>query len=216
MPHLIWAFPLACAASALFHLLVVVPRLPPLAPDGDEAPPDLATLATPRDAVGCAVLAGAAGLLVAPNVPALQLPMWFGLAGAGAVLAWVDLRTTWLPRRLNLWCLAQVAAGAGVLAAALPLAALGALVGGAAAFGLFHLVWALTSGLGYGDVRLAGVVGAVAGASGAGAWFAALLAATVIGALWGIGHALTTRGAPVPFAYGPALWVGPIVAAAMA
>lgn len=211
------AWVLACAISALFHLLVVTPRLAPPAPDADEPPPDFRELVNPRDSVGAVGLAGLAALLVCTNVPAIHLPMWFGFLGAGAALAWVDLRTTWLPRRLNLWCLVQVGLGLAFVATTEPVSALWGAVGGVVAFGFFHLVWLLSSTLGYGDVRLAGIVGTVGGVEGPGMLLTTLFAATLIGALWGLLHALRTRAAvvPVPFPYGPALWLGPVIAAAM-
>ena len=47
------------------------------------------------------------------------------------------------------------------------------------------------------------------------AWTTALLAGTLIGAGWAIVHALRGR-ASEPFPYGPSLWLGPVVAAALA
>ena len=134
----------------------------------------------------------------------------------GAPLVAVDLRTTFLPRRLHYVALAGVTAGGAALAVVSPRAALGAAVGAAAAFAFFSLAWRLTTNLGFGDVRLALLIGAVAGHAGVAAWTTALLAGTVLGALHGIGHALWARRdpeRPQHFAYGPALWLGPIVAA---
>ena len=82
------------------------------------------------------------------------------------------------------------------------------------AFGLFHLVWRFSSTFGYGDVRLVAIVGAVGALRGLDGWLVALLCGTLLGAMWGMGHALARRGTdrPAHFAYGPALWLGPIAA----
>ena len=89
--------------------------------------------------------------------------------------------------------------------------------GGAVAFVLFHLVWRFSSAFGYGDVRLAAIVGAVGALRGIDGWLLALLCGTTLGALWGVVHALMRRGTdrPAHFAYGPALWLGPIAAVAV-
>ena len=53
-----------------------------------------------------------------------------------------------------------------------------------------------------------------AGSMGLQAWTTALLAGTLTGALWAIVHALRGRASD-PFPYGPSLWLGPVVAAAL-
>ncbi|MCC2593426.1 A24 family peptidase [Tessaracoccus sp. OS52] len=206
-----------CAASALLHQMLVVPRLPVPAVPAGEAAPDFVALRSRGDLLGVLAASAASATVVAVAAPQAQLPMWFGHLGAGAALAWVDLRTTWLPRILNQLCLLQVAAGALWLALTDPGSAVGGLIGGLAAFGLFHLVWAFGTGFGYGDVRLAGIVGVLAGAGGLDQWLLTVLAGTVIGAAWGIAHGLLRRGtdAPAHFPYGPALWLGPVAAVAI-
>ena len=128
---------------------------------------------------------------------------------------WVDLRTTWLPKRLHWIATAQVTAGLSVVAVLSPNAAVMALVGAFVTFGLFWLVWRFSGNFGFGDVRLGLLVGAVSGAPGLQTWTTALLAGTLIGAGWAVVHVLRGR-ASEPFPYGPALWLGPIAAAALA
>lgn len=212
---MIWvAVAAAASASAAAHQRLVVPRLPPPALGAGETAPDYRALAGARDVAGAALLAALAGALVLPGMPGARLLLWVAYLGAGAALVWVDLLSTWLPRRLNHLCLAQVALGLAALAIVDWKAALAGLAGSAAALGLFHLVWRLGTGFGYGDVRLAAIVGAVAGTSGPQAWTAAMLAGTVVGALWAVAHTVTLRrrGAPAHFPYGPALWLGPVLA----
>lgn len=206
-----------CAGSALAHQLLVVPRLPRAPVDGGDAPPDYARLATPRDGFGVLTLSVLASAAVLPRAPEALLPLWVAHLGGGAALAWVDLRTTWLPRRLNHLVLAQVLLALAWVAVGDWRTALAAAGGGLAAFALFHLAWSLGGGFGYGDVRLAGIVGAVAGTQGLQHWVSSILLGTVTGALWGAAHALRRRwrGGPTHFPYGPALWLGPVAAAAI-
>ncbi len=215
---MIWAVGLACAVSAWGHLMFVVPRLGAPAVEDGEQPPDYRALATPAAGALVATAALAAALLALRTVPASHLPMWFGYLGAGAALVYVDLRTTYLPRTLNHICLAQVLLGLIPIGLAGWQGAVGGLLGGLAAFAMFHVVWAIGSGFGYGDVRLAGIVGVVAGTGGVQSWVTAVLLATLIGAVWAIVHWAATRrhGTASPFPYGPALWLGPITAMALA
>lgn len=215
---MIWviAAAVASSASAIAHLLFVLPRLPSPAPDGNDPPPDYVALATP----GAGLAVGAAALLAAlvamPTQPTHHLLLWFGHLGAGTALVWVDLRTTWLPKRLNLICLVQVLAGLGLMAVLDWRTAAFALAAGLITRLLFHLVWRLGTGLGYGDVRLAGIVGIVAGAGGMQNWLTAVFLTTVIGAVWAVVHASRRRGrTPTPFPYGPSHRAGPIAAAAL-
>lgn len=204
----------AATASAAAHVRFVVPRLPPPALNEGETAPDYRALASRPDALGAATLALLAGLLVLPDLPTAHLPVWIAYLGAGCALVWVDLRSTWLPRRLNQVCLAQVAVGLLLLGAADWRSALAGLVGGAVALGLFHLVWLLGTGFGYGDVRLAAIVGTMAGVHGPQHWVTSILAGTMVGAVWALAHAVSNRGRDTPahFPYGPSLWLGPVLA----
>lgn len=212
-----WLFALTCAVSAAAHLLVVVPRLPAPVGEPDGELPDYPGLATPRAALLVGLVAGLGALLVARSAPTSHLAVWFGYLGAGAALVWVDRLTTFLPRVLTLVAAAQMAAGVAVLAVLHPSSALGAAAGAVAAFGLFYLLWRFSRSLGFGDVRLAALVGAVGGLLGISGWITALALGTLVGAVWGIAHTLLRRrsGAPAHFAYGPALWLGPLAAAAL-
>jgi len=110
---------------------------------------------------------------------------------------------------------AQVAVGLAMTALLAPGSTAAGVIGALAAFGLFWLVWRFSRNFGFGDVRLGLLVGAAAGSMGLQAWTTALLAGTLVGAGWAIVHALRGRAAD-PFPYGPALWLGPIAAAALA
>ncbi|RMB59649.1 A24 family peptidase [Tessaracoccus antarcticus] len=211
-----WLAALLCAVSAALHLACVVPRLtePPTA-EGEPAP-GYATLVSARAIL---LLGGSVMALahVLHRVPAEQWGVWFGYLGAGAALVWVDLRTTWLPLTLHRICAAQVVMGLAYVAVKDWPTALGSVAGGCAAYGLFHLVWRFSATFGYGDVRLAGTVGAMGALWGLEGWLLSLLCGTLIGAIWGIAHTLARRGTQhaAHFPYGPALWLGPVVAAAV-
>lgn len=191
----------------------MVPRLPRTGADPDDPPPDYAALARPRDALLLALLVGLSSLALW-RVPEVWFPLWFGHLGAGAALVWVDLRTTWLPRRLHWIATAQVALGAVVTGMLLPQALPRLLLGAVATFALLWLVWRFTGNFGFGDVRLGLLVGAVGATWGWTSWLWSLLAGTLIGAVWAIIHALRGRAAE-PFPYGPALWLGPLLVAAV-
>lgn len=189
----------------------MVPRLPRVALDPDDPPPDYRSLARPREAItlGLVVLGCTCALW---KVPVAQLPLWFGHLGAGGALVWVDFRTTWLPKHLHWIATAQVAAGLAVVAFQSPDVLAPALVGACATSGLLWLVWRFSRSFGFGDVRLGLLVGVVSGSMGLQGWTTALLAGTLIGAVWAILHMLRGRTSE-PFPYGPALWLGPIAAA---
>ncbi|WP_203569184.1 prepilin peptidase [Aestuariimicrobium ganziense] len=148
--------------------------------------------------------------------------VWLAWCSVGLVLVAVDLATTYLPARLQ-----QVLTGlvvAGLVAAAASgswtTVASAALGGALAAGGLFWLVWRFSSAFGFGDVRLAFTLGALAGAHGWAFWWTSLLLGTALGAVVGLVTSVVRRRRPHPlgsaFAYGPWLWAGPWLALAWA
>ena len=91
--------------------------------------------------------------------------------------------------------------------------ALRGLLGALAVGGFFYLFWRFTGGIGFGDVRLMAVVGAVAAAHSAQTASWGVLIGTLLGAIWGVTTRLVRGPGPLP--YGPALWSGPFVALAI-
>ena len=201
---------LVSAAPVLVGTRALLARLPePADPDGKPAYRDLATR---RFVTTCAVLAAGGAALVGLTVPPATWPLWWVLCAPGLVLVAVDARTTWLP--LPLTRLAWAAA----LGAAVPLTVLGGLpllgrsAAGAAATGLLYLLlWRLSGRqLGFGDVRLAPLIGAAAAAVGWPTLVAALLLGSLTGAAVGLVLALRRgRGA---FAYAPSMLGGAFLA----
>lgn len=197
-------------ALATVTWFLIVPRVRVL----DDEAPDFARLVGPGSTVAvgtCALLAAQVLWLVEPE----HRWVWVAYLGFGIPLVAVDLRTTFLP--LQLHRLAAAATGVALMAVAVSdwRTALMSVAGGVAAYLFFLIVWRLGRGLGFGDVRLAALIGAVSGLDGAAGVSTALLAGTLMGACHGIAHAVWARRVPgraSHFAYGPALWTGPLLA----
>lgn len=126
-----------------------------------------------------------------------------------------DIRVRLVPRvilypTLALMTLALVAAAA-VAGHWHPL--LDAVIAGAAAFAVFFVIWFIAPrGMGFGDVRLAGVVGAGLGWLGFRQLFLGFLAAFVVGSVVGLTlMALKGTGRKTALPFGPALAAGCVV-----
>ncbi|MCC3277179.1 MULTISPECIES: prepilin peptidase [unclassified Arthrobacter] len=145
----------------------------------------------------------------------------------GLALAWftvlavrlsaADIRTRRLPDALVLP--SYPVAGALLAAAALAVGESGRIAGmllGAAGLGAGFFVLRLLnpSGLGLGDVKLAGLLGLYLGFLGPGHVLAGTMAAFVFGGIWGLGLILSRRGtASSTLPFGPFMLLG--AAAAM-
>jgi leader peptidase (prepilin peptidase)/N-methyltransferase len=210
---MVWIAALGVAVTAAVVMGALVPRV---RIDDDPEAPDFATLVSPRSVAGV----GLAAFVVAQVLWVVPEPhwwLWVPYLGIGGAMAYVDLRTTFLPRMLHYVGVAAMGAGLVVLALIDGWAALGAVIGALGAFALLYLAWRLSPGLGFGDVRLAVLIGGVAGQAGASMWGLSLFLGTALGAVHAVGHALWARRDPERpryFPYGPALWLGPVAAAA--
>lgn len=179
------------------------------APEGTPTSPYL-PLATRRFATVVGVLVAAAGLAALLLAP-LVWPAFVGLATAGVLSAAVDARTGYLPRLLA-WA-GWTLTAAGLLACLLLAGSapvLRAAVGAGAATALFWVFWRWGGGFGFGDVRLAPVIGAASAAAGYPTLAAALILGGLVGVAWGLIWRLGGRGRAFP--YGPALVAGPFLA----
>ena len=206
------------------------PELAPEPADGEKEPPSRLRIAPAytkvlyadladrpglgwRLAAGAAVVGGVLGWALGWSVDLLVV---LPLVPAGVWLGYVDWRTTFLPTRI-------IAPGYGVVVAAVAVAALvqddrtdaiRAAEGWAVYGGFFLVMWLITPGFGYGDVRLAGVLGLALGWLGWPELFLGIFIGSVLG---GVGGALlvlvriTERGRNP---YGPHMLVGAAVAAA--
>lgn len=214
MPWSTLATALILAATLALVTPAILRRLP-LPPDEPDAQPYHA-LGTRRFRCVVGVCAAAAlALALSLADPRLWLA-WLALGTGGVLLAVIDAHTGLLPLRLTraTWLLAA----GGVLMASLGggdwLPVVGAVIGGSAAGGFFYLLWRLGRGLGFGDVRLVGLIGTVTGATSMSLTAWSLLLGGLIGVAWGVA-ARVHRGADGPFPYAPALVSGPFLALAL-
>ncbi|HEY0902580.1 MAG TPA: prepilin peptidase [Marmoricola sp.] len=206
------------------------PQLEPEPAEGDEEPTSRLRIAPVYTKISYADLARRRGLGWRLAIGAALAGVLLGhalgwspdllvvlpLVPIGAWLAYVDWQTTFLPTRV-------IAPGYGVVALAVVVAALvqddrtdaiRAVEGWAAYGGLFLLLWLISPGFGYGDVRLSGLLGLALGWLG---WPELLLGIFLGSALGGFGGALLTLFRVVdrgrnPF--GPHLLAGAGLAAA--
>lgn len=194
------------------------------AEDGETIPPDLepvrhllpagpAPARTVAAAVATAVLFAAAAAHFGRDLITAPFCAFFGLL---VVISITDLSHRLVPRRLIY----------GGLALIVPLLVAtsavdhrwyslsGSAVAGAVAFGLFFAVWwFVPRGMGFGDVRLAGVIGITVGYLSLLHAYIAFLAGFVIGMVFGlITMAATSSGRKTRIPFAPSLAVGAVFA----
>lgn len=223
---------LALAVGLMWTLTYLATRLLAAQPE-PTADPDFelktpyAQLVTRKFTVSCLVISTCCALALLVTPPA-SWPLWIVFGSLVLVLVACDAVTTWLPIGLTKICWAAMALavpwsmmlnqwvfadqGFGTWLNVL----LGTVLGSTATAGLFWLIWRFVGQLGFGDVRLAWLTGAISGAHGFDMWAAALFLGTLAAAIWGLVTAALRRRKPSPlgsvFAYGPGLWLGPYLA----
>jgi leader peptidase (prepilin peptidase)/N-methyltransferase len=210
--------PLAATLLAVVLAVAVTLATPallrwlPIPPDEDGVAPFI-ELATPGFRVAVLASSAIAGTIAFACLPAGQWPAWIGLVTLGALLGLIDLRTTFLPLRLNYLTAAVAAVGVAVSAwlQGDGWVLVSAAAAGAVGAGLFWLIWRVSHGFAFGDVRLAGLIGIVAGSRGGAFALASFFFGTLVGAAWALAQRWR-KGVDDPFAYGPALLLGPLVA----
>ena len=143
---------------------------------------------------------------------ALALPAFLFLGAIGVALALIDLDTHRLPNAIVLpaYPVALALLGVATVGSVNPDAIVRALVGGAAMFAFyFILAVAVPRGMGFGDVKLAGVLGLYLGWLGWGTLVVGGFAAFVLGGVFSIVLLLMRRagrGSGIPF--GPWMLAG--------
>ena len=204
---------LICAVAAYGLGPWLLRRIPEPILDEGQTKLLYAELATPRAAAWCAALAGVAGGLVGWRIGfSGGYAAWIALAVSGAVLGYIDARTRYLPSAI-IWPTYGVVSVLLVVAAAvtgewgsLRRAAIAGLIG----FGVFYLLWfAFPRGVGFGDVRLSGLLGMALGWLGWGEFASGLYGGFFLGAVVGIvliAAKVMTRKQMVPF--GPFMLIG--------
>ncbi len=230
---------LACALYGLLAGMVVpalIARIPEPEPEADEdevvvesdasvsaAPlrveeekPLYADIARSRGlgakaSLATALTAGAMGAAVGWN-PALTFLLY--LAPVGVALAVVDWRTRLLPTKviapsyLAVGLLVAVAAWAEQDLHALITAGLGWLVAG----GTFFLLWFIyPRGMGYGDVRLSGILGMALGYLGWSELFVGVYTGFILGGVGGLLLSLLRLVDRKAYPFGPFMLVGAVV-----
>jgi leader peptidase (prepilin peptidase)/N-methyltransferase len=217
VPTPLTAVPTALALAVVMAALTpALLRWCPVPDDAHDLPP-FAQLGTRPFRWAVFAVAAVAGSVAFALTEPRYWAAWAALAGIGALLGLVDLRTTYLPLRLNYLGIGLGLAGAGVAGwlerSWQPV--VWAAASGLVATGFFWLVWRFSGDrLGFGDVRLAGLIGVVAGMHGLSLLVWAFLLGSVTGAIWGA-VAWLRRGRDGEFPYGPALLLGPLLALAL-
>jgi leader peptidase (prepilin peptidase)/N-methyltransferase len=144
------------------------------------------------------------------------LPAYLYLAAVGLALALIDLDCKRLPDVLTLpsYPVAAVLLGSAALLGSNSGDFLKALLGGVAMFGVyFALCFAYPAGMGFGDVKLAGVLGMYTAWLGWGAWAVGLFLGFFLGGVFGIALIAVKKGGrktAVPF--GPFMLLGVLIA----
>ena len=209
-------------SAAVAGLLALgVPALLRRLPEPVDDPPAVsyATVAgwPPLLPLAVAVSAALAGLVAWRVEPSRLMVALVPLTPVWVLLAYVDWRVQRLPK---VPILVATAVGLGLLAAEWlwtrdTAAALGALAGLVIARSVFWLLWRmLPHAMGFGDVRLAALVGLVLGRLGWEQLAVGLWAGLAIFGVWGIGRAVAQRSRTAmrePLAYGPFMILGMLV-----
>ena len=144
------------------------------------------------------------------------LPAYLYLAAVGLALALIDLDCKRLPDVLTLpsYPVAVVLLGAAAFFGSDSGSLLRALLGGLAMFAVyFALCFAYPAGMGFGDVKLAGVLGLYTAWLGWGAWAVGLFLGFFLGGIFGIALIAFKKGGrktAVPF--GPFMLLGALLA----
>ncbi len=156
-------------------------------------------------------------VVIAWRIPTMwAIPAYCVLAAGLVALSAIDLSHKRLPTPIVY--ITSAAAGLLVIAASFPSHRVGhlipALIGAAACFGGFLLVWFVApKAMGFGDVRLAGLCGGALGWLGAGSIFVGLVASFIfagIPAVVMLARGKATRKTAI--AFGPFLALGTLVA----
>jgi leader peptidase (prepilin peptidase) / N-methyltransferase len=163
--------------------------------------------------LGCAVLFAAMGVRFGL---AAVLPAFLYLAAVGLALALIDVDVHRLPDALTLpsYLVAPALLGAASAVDGTGEDFLRALLGLAGMFAVYFLLFvAAPRGMGYGDVKLSGVLGAYLGYLGWDVWAVGLVGGFLLGGGFGVLLLLTRKGGrktKVPF--GPFMLLGAMVA----
>jgi leader peptidase (prepilin peptidase)/N-methyltransferase len=155
-------------------------------------------------AVACGIAGGAVGWNAA-------LPMWVVVGAVGTLAGYVDARTRYLPTAILVpgYVAVFVLLVGGALLDDRADRLLPALLGWLVFGGFYFAMWLVyPRGIGYGDVRLAGLLGAPLGFVGWAATIAALYAGLVLGAVLGTVLVVARLVPDRRYPFGPFMLVG--------
>jgi leader peptidase (prepilin peptidase)/N-methyltransferase len=144
-----------------------------------------------------------------------ELPAYLYLAAAGSLLAFVDVAVKRLPDPYTLpsYLIGPALLSVAVLTGGRPVRLGHALIGLAVLWALYAVQHLFAPGaIGWGDVKLSGVLGLYLGWLGAAAWWLGVLSGFVLGGLYATGLLVTRRGSrktEIPF--GPFMLAGALV-----
>lgn len=203
MPALIVATLLAVAMAIAAPLML---RWLPSPPEDPSVRFD--ELATPRFRIQLFATVLLSGTLSLAFTPPTLWPVWIPVVCLGSLLGLIDAHTTFLPLRLHYVSMALVGAGVALSAGLRGDPAVVAWAIGVATLATlgYGLIWRVSGGqLGFGDVRLAGLLGLAAGATSPTVALWCFLLGSFVGAAWAIVVRIRGRRA---FAYGPSMLLG--------
>jgi len=147
---------------------------------------------------------------------AAELPAYLYLGAVGLALALIDIDVKRLPDALTLpsYPVGLVLLGIASVANDDLHALLRSVLGGLAMFALyFALCFAYPAGMGFGDVKLSGVLGLYTAWLGWGVWASGLLLGFFLGGFFGIGLILLTKaGRKTAVPFGPFMLLGALLA----
>jgi len=156
------------------------------------------------------------GVLAARLGPTAELPAFLYIGAVGVALAFIDIEVRRLPNPLTLpsYPIAALLLGAAALAHHDGGGYLRALVGMAALYGFYLLLVVIhPAGMGFGDVKLAGVLGLYLGWLGWGTLVSGAFLGFLLGGLTGLAllaAGRATRKSSIPF--GPYMLLGALAA----
>ena len=204
-----------CGVAAYLLGPWLLARIPEPELEEGQAKPLYVTLAGRRAAVWCGLLALVGGGLLGWRIGwTASLAAWLVLAVAGAVLGYIDIRTRYLPSAI-IW---PTYAAVGLLLVLASVvdgdwnALLRAAIAGVVTFVLFWVMWwVYPSGLGFGDVRLSGLLGGALGWLGWAETITGVYGGFLLGAILGLLLVAVKVFDRKAFAFGPFMLVGALL-----
>jgi leader peptidase (prepilin peptidase)/N-methyltransferase len=209
-----------CGTSAFLLGPWLLRHIPEPVLDEGETKLPYAALAGRRTAVWCGLFGAIAGAVLGAKLGwSAPLPAWLALGISGAVLGYVDLRTRFLPSAI-IWPTYLIVGVLLVIGSAVTGnwdALVRALIAGAAGFTVFYVLWFVyPAGIGFGDVRLSGLLSGALGWLGWSEVVIGLYGGFVLGAVIGVLLTVARVFERKAFAFGPFMLAGALVGVVVA